>query len=87
MSVDEKVNLEKAREVLGDRLCIFGNVSPSTTLCFGTPEDVDREAKACIDKAGNNGPFILGSGCIIPSLAKPENIAALVAAAEKYGCS
>ena len=86
MSLDEKVDLEKARKVLGDRICIFGNVSPSSTLCFGTPKDVDRESKECIKKAGKNGPFILGSGCIIPSLAKPENIAAMVAAAEKYRC-
>jgi uroporphyrinogen-III decarboxylase len=34
---------------------------------------------------GRDGPFILGSGCIIPGVAKPENIAAMVAAAEKYG--
>ncbi len=85
MSLDEKVDLESARKVLGDRMCIFGNVSPSLTLSLGTPEDTERESRACIEKAGRNGPFILGPGCLIPGAAKSENIAAMVAAAERYG--
>lgn len=85
MSLDENADLEMARRVLGDQFCIFGNVSPSKTLFSGTPEDVERESQKCIEKVGRNGPFILGSGCVVPGSVKPENIMAMVTAALKYG--
>jgi uroporphyrinogen decarboxylase len=85
LSVDEKIDLEAARHVLGDAFCLFGNLSPSKTLFFGTPADVENESRKCIEKAGRNGPFILASGCVVPGAVPPENIAAMVHAAEEYG--
>ena len=85
LSLDETVDLETARKILGDEFCIFGNVNPSATLTLGTPEDVRRESLECIRKAGRNGAFILASGCVCPGLVKSENIAAMVDAAVDYG--
>ena len=85
LSVDETVDLGSARKILGDEFCIMGNVSPSGTLTRGTPEDVRNESRECIQKAGKNGAFILGSGCLCPGKVKSENIAAMIAAAVEYG--
>ena len=85
-SMDEKVDLSFAREVMGDDVCLWGNVSPSETMIFGMPDKVELEAKACIEKGkGKKGKFILGSGCIIPVQAPPYNVEALVRASQKYG--
>lgn len=85
LSVDEKVDLKAARAALGPDFCLFGNVSPSKALFFGPPEVVDGESHQCIDKAGRDGPFILGSGCVVPEIVEAQHIAAMVHAAEKYG--
>ncbi|MFH1351388.1 MAG: uroporphyrinogen decarboxylase family protein [Pseudomonadota bacterium] len=86
MSVDEKVDLAYAREVMGDDVCLWGNVSPTKTLFMGTPEAVDAEARACIEKGrGKKGNFVLCSGCNVPAEVPPENMKALVNAAHKYG--
>ncbi|MHC4241350.1 MAG: uroporphyrinogen decarboxylase family protein [Planctomycetota bacterium] len=84
-SVDEKVDLAKARERLGDKICIFGNVNTTDDICLGEPEMIEMQSRECIGKASRNGPFILATGCITPMVAKSENIAAMVTAALKYG--
>jgi uroporphyrinogen decarboxylase len=84
--MDERVDLSFAREVMGDGICLWGNVSPTKSLFSGTPEDVESEAKVCIEKGrGKKGNFVLGSGCIIPPEAPPKNVEALVSAARNYG--
>jgi uroporphyrinogen decarboxylase len=86
MSLDEKVDLGYARDVMGEDICLWGNVSPAKTLFFGTPEDVEAEAKACIEKGrGKKGKFVLCSGCGVSAEVPPESIKALANAARKYG--
>jgi uroporphyrinogen decarboxylase len=85
LSVDEKVDLKTARTVLGPDFCLFGNVSPSKALFFGPAEVVESESHECIEKAGRDGPFILGSGCVVPEITDAQHIAAMVHAAEIYG--
>jgi len=86
MSLDEKVDLAHAREVMGDDICLWGNVSPAKTLLFGTPEEVEAEAKACIEKGkGEKGHFVLCSGCMVPAEAPPRNMEAMMNAVRRYG--
>jgi len=80
----EKTNMKKAKEVLGDRVCIYGNV-PSAMYVYGTPEDIDAYCRQLIQDCAPGGGFILGSECEVPWDAKPENIRAMLQAAEKYG--
>lgn len=85
LSLDTKVDFEKARETVGDRVCLMGNVCPHTTLLFGTPQDVEDQSKKVIQQAGLNGRFILSSGCMLSPDTPRENVHAMVNAAEKYG--
>ena len=78
----EKVDLSKAREVLGDRVCFRGNV-PVSTLCTGTPEEVKAYIKRLIDTFGRNGGLIVDSGAILDE-AKPENVKAVVDFTKEY---
>ncbi len=86
MSLDEKVDLGYAREVMGDDFCLWGNVSPSNTLFFKTPDEVIAETKSCIDKAkGKNGKLVICSGCMVPEQVPAENMIAMIDAVKKYG--
>ena len=85
ISVDEKVNLAHAKELIGKQVCIMGNISPSKTLLSGTVSDVENEAKIAIDKAAAGGGFVLASGCITPISMPPENVESLVRTAKTYG--
>ncbi len=84
----DSVDLKWAKEKYGDKVVLAGNVSASkagASLMDGTPEDVLREAKKCIEIGMPGGSFWLTAGCEVHHACKPENIKALVQAAKEYG--
>ena len=79
----EKVDLRRAKEVLGDTVCFRGNV-PVTLLCTGSPEEVKVYLKELIDVVGKDGGLIVDSGAILDE-PKPENLKAMVEFTREYG--
>jgi hypothetical protein len=79
----EQMDMAKAKEVLGKTACIAGNV-PASVLLTGTPEEVKEYCGRLIDIAGKGGGFILTGGSDI-SKGNPENLRAMMEAAQKYG--
>jgi hypothetical protein len=79
----DQTDMAKAKEIVGDTLCIFGNVS-SSMLKLGTPDEVREYCKKLIDTAGKGGGFIMGNGAFFDH-AKPENIQAMVEFSKEYG--
>jgi hypothetical protein len=76
---DTATNIYKIKEVLGDHMCINGDVPPAL-LALGTEEEVYKYCVKLINEIGPTG-FMLGQGCDIPPNAKVENVKAMVAAA------
>ena len=58
----------------------IGNVDHTRVMLGAKPEQVYREARACIDSA-RSARFVLSTGCEIPFKAPLENIRALARAA------
>ena len=81
-SLDSKVDLRKAKEVLGGKVCVAGNVSPTGVFFSGTPEEVISEGKACIEAWGEEGGYVLALGCDFPKDVPFENIQALMSLKE-----
>ncbi|MDR1027906.1 MAG: hypothetical protein LBL63_00620 [Clostridiales Family XIII bacterium] len=79
----EKIDMARAKEMLADHICIAGNV-PASLLWGGSPQEVEDYCKDLIRVCGKNGGFILTSGGSMDD-AKPENLKAMIDAAEKYG--
>jgi len=79
----DRTDIIRAKEILGDTICVFGNV-PSTMLQLGTPEEVKEYAKKLIDEVGKGGGFIMGNGAFFDH-AKPENVKAMVDITKEYG--
>jgi len=81
MATDGETNLFRAKEILGDHLCLMGDV-PATMLWLGNPDEVYNYCTKLIRNLGPEG-FILQSGCDIPANGSLENVRAMVAAARE----
>ncbi|NQV55799.1 MAG: hypothetical protein HQ503_08075 [Rhodospirillales bacterium] len=79
----EATDMFKAKEVLGDIVCIRGNV-PASLLITGTPDDVDDYCRELIQKVGKGGGFMLDGSASIPDEAKTENVIAMAESVHKY---
>lgn len=82
MGLDWSVGLGAARELVGNRVALQGNLDP---MClFGSEEAICSEAKKILDEFGiaNGHVFNLGHG--ISQFTPPENVNVLVDMVRKY---
>jgi uroporphyrinogen-III decarboxylase len=79
LALDSMTDIFKAKEILGDHMCLLGDVPPRM-LTLGTPEEVRAYSTRLINEVGPPG-FILAQGCAIPPDAKLENVRAMIEAA------
>jgi uroporphyrinogen decarboxylase len=80
VELDGMTDIFKAKEILGDWLCLKGDV-PATLLAQGESDQVSDYCQNLIRRVGLDGGFILISGCEVPMDARPENVAALIGSA------
>jgi len=73
----------KVKEILGNHLCIMGNVPPSL-LQTGTPQDVKNYCMKLIDIVGKDGGFIMAPRSAIDEV-KPENLKTMIDFTREYG--
>jgi uroporphyrinogen-III decarboxylase len=79
----DQTDISKAKEKIGDKCCIIGNV-PSSLLMTGTPQQVKEHCRKLIEACGKGGGYILAAGANIDE-GNPENVRAMMAAAREYG--
>jgi uroporphyrinogen-III decarboxylase len=79
-----KVGADEVKDKMGHRVALMGNVPPLDVGVRGTPEDVTRSARECLDRAAQGGGMILSFGGGLSPGTPPENIDALVAAAREW---
>jgi uroporphyrinogen-III decarboxylase len=79
----ERTDLATAKAVLGEIVCLRGNVPPSL-MNTGSPAEVDACCRALIENVGRDGGLILDGAFGIPDEAPVENVRAMFAAARKY---
>ncbi len=84
LQLDGSTDIFRAKDVIGDHCCLFGDV-PSTMLAFGGKTEFIDYCRKLIDVVGKNGGFILAAGCEIPPNARPENVKAMIDSARKFG--
>jgi uroporphyrinogen-III decarboxylase len=80
----EVMDLKKAKEIIGNVHCFWGNV-PSQTLISGTPEQTSDHVKELIDTFADNGGLIVDGAIGIPAEAKLENVIAMTETVFDYG--
>lgn len=85
ITVGEELSMEEISEGIGSRHIIGGNVS-TEILQLGTPKEVYLESKDIIERMKyREGGFVLAAACVISTAIPPENIIAMIHAAEDFG--
>lgn len=83
LMLDGSTNIRRAREILGDDMCILGDV-PSRMLAYSTADEVYDYVTKLIDDVGHDTGLIVSSGCDCPMNAKDENVDAMIQATVDY---
>ena len=79
------MSLKEAKEKVGDRVCLLGNVDCMYILTRGTTEEVEAEVRRALAEGAPGGGYIITSSNTIHPDVKPENYIAMVKAVHNYG--
>lgn len=79
----DSTDIFKAKETIGDVMCICGNM-PVTLLQVGTAEEVKDYCRKMIDRVGRDGGFIMSTRSVLDE-AKPENVKVWIDYTKEYG--
>jgi uroporphyrinogen decarboxylase len=79
LSLDNDASLTEAKDTVGDRVRLMGNVHPSEIMLQGTPAEVRRATLECAGQGHDSpGGFIVASGCSLPTETPFANIHAML---------
>jgi hypothetical protein len=79
----EDVDMVKAKEALGGKVCIMGSV-PMSLMVGGAPVQVRERCKKLIDVGGKDGGYIMSAAAVMDD-SKPENVKAMIEFTKEYG--
>ncbi len=82
---DAGMDIGEMKRRYGDRICLTGNIDCGYVLSNAPVEEVVREVKEAIRKAGPRGGYIMMSSNSIHSSVKPENYKAMLDTTRTYG--
>ncbi|UJS20202.1 MAG: uroporphyrinogen decarboxylase family protein [Candidatus Brocadia sp.] len=83
LSIDA-IDLQEAKALVGDKVCLMGNVSPADGMFKGNPEIIATMVKDCITKAADSPKgFVLATGCEVPIKTPHENLIAFLEAGRR----
>jgi uroporphyrinogen decarboxylase len=78
-------DLARLKREFGGDISLMGNLHTTEIMLRGTPEDVRRESRRCIDVAGEGGGFVLSTGDQCGRDTPDENIFAMIEVAREHG--
>ncbi|MGD9346719.1 MAG: uroporphyrinogen decarboxylase family protein [Candidatus Aminicenantes bacterium] len=79
------VRLEEAKERVGHKIFIKGNIDPINVMLQGSAEDVKKDAVRKLEIAKPGGGYILSTACSIAPYTLRENIQILIEAVDDAG--
>ncbi len=79
----DRTDMVRAKELLGGRVCIGGNV-PSSLILTGTAEEVRAYCRQLIETVGAGGGYVMAFGTAMDE-GRPETVHAMVEATLEYG--
>ncbi|MBN2060459.1 MAG: hypothetical protein JW882_08580 [Deltaproteobacteria bacterium] len=79
----DHTDMARAKEILGGRACIMGNI-PASLLVTGTRDEVREYCRKLIETAGKDGGYIMAPGATADN-ANLENIKVMMESVKEYG--
>jgi uroporphyrinogen-III decarboxylase len=83
LELDGATDIFRAKAILRGHMCICGDVPPAL-LVLRSSAEVAAYCRRLIDVVGEEGGFILSSGCAVPVNALAENVRALIETGTTY---
>ena len=77
-------HLFKAKEMLGDRFCLMGNIQ-TKLLRFGTEQQIIDYTKKLIEICGEGGGYMMAEGCEVAPDTPMKNMKIWIETTLKYG--
>ena len=78
------MDLKEVKRQYGKKICPFGNVDVSTTLAYGTTEEIEEAVKECLRIAAPGGGYVIGSDHSLSQGIPVRNALAFTEAIKKY---
>lgn len=82
LGIDWTVDIGQARERVGNRVALQGNMDPSAL--FGSPDSIGREAHRILDRFGPGPGHVFNLGHGVSQFTDPQHVQALVEAVHGY---
>lgn len=82
LGIDWTVDISQARERVGNRVALQGNMDPSAL--FGSPDSIGREAHRILDRFGPGPGHVFNLGHGVSQFTDPQHVQALVEAVHGY---
>jgi len=79
------MTLTKTKHLVGDRVCLVGNIDCAHLLPHGTTKQVREAVRQAIAEAAPGGGYILASSNSIHSSCDPQNFVTMVRACHEFG--
>lgn len=89
LSVGPGLDMARAKELVGDQVCLIGNLDPVNVLMNGQPEQIASEARRIMNAGKQKGGYIFNTGEMVPKDTPVENLEAMLLAARErasYDC-
>jgi len=90
LSLDSKeagVNLPEVAEKIPEDVVVVGNMSPTKTIVYGSPEEVKEEVKILLESMDSFLNYVLSTGCDLPLETPVDNISAFIKTGRNYTIS
>ncbi len=81
LSVGPGLDMARAKEIVGDKVCLIGNLDPVNVLMNGTPDRVAAETERIMTVGRRGGGYIFNTGEMVPRDTPVENVEAMLRAA------
>ena len=81
----ECLNRSEIKRQYGGDLAFWGGIGVQTTMPFGTPAEVMRDVKECIETVGKNGGLLICPSHFLQPEVPWENVMAFFEAVGRYG--
>lgn len=79
------VDLRVVKKIVGNRVCLEGNINMIETILYGNPDKVRNAVKEAIEAAAPGGKYILGTADSIREGSPIENVKAFFKAGREFG--
>jgi len=83
LSVGPGIDIEEVKGIVGNRVCLSGNIDPIAVLANGTPERVREEVGRVVRNVSRYGGHVMNSGEMAPRDTPEENVRAFVETARQ----